>query len=234
MHRAQKVIHRRKRGRAFVKEQQRLAVRRGQLPRFRGLRLVRRTRFCSRVQSLDAFLLNVPLLRKLVGTKEFKDVMEQTNPRKRDRQESSLRTWSSDTIYHRATRALHITGPCATLTRVAGMSDFFLARSAWLRCEQSITEAQAKWDFVDRNVQESQATVEERKRALLDALSKRGRAFGTPYHHLAFVLDARKVCGLHEAAAESLPFKQAWQESLAASSRDAISDFWSTEARRDK
>ena len=67
-----------KRGAAYVYHQQKKAVKQGQLPRFRRLRLVRRTRFNSRVACLDSFLLNVPLLRRISTSQAFADCMKVT------------------------------------------------------------------------------------------------------------------------------------------------------------
>ena len=131
-----------KRGAAYVYHQQKKAVKQGQLPRFRRLRLVRRTRFNSRVACLDSFLLNVPLLRRISTSQAFADCMKVSNPRKKERQESSLRTWQSDTLYHRARRALLLTGPAAVLTRLAGGQDFFSCHAAWLRCRKTLLDAQ--------------------------------------------------------------------------------------------
>lgn len=134
VHRAQKVIVKKKRSFSYVRRMQKMAGKHGQLARIRKLRVIRRTRFNSRIRVLDSFLLNTPLMRRLLATPGFLETMTLRNPRKQEQQNSSLGTWKSDTIFHRARRALLICGPASILTRITGSSDFFKCYPAWLRC----------------------------------------------------------------------------------------------------
>ena len=150
-HRAQKVIVKKKRGFAYVRKMQKTAAKNGQLGRIRKLRVVRRTRFNSRIRVLDSFLLNAPLVRRLLTIPAFAETLKLRNPRKREAQESSLSTWKSDTIFHRARRALLVCGPAAILTRLTGAADFFACYPAWLRCCHELKTSQegsSEWGSV--------------------------------------------------------------------------------------
>ena len=142
VHRCMKVIVKKKRANAYVAQAQKRAVKNGQLRRCRRLRVVRRTRFNSRVACLDSYLLNLPLVRRLLTTEAFGGCLKVRNVRKKEHQENLLRTWQSETCYARARRALLLTGPASVLTRLAGSRDFFAVYPAWLRCKQEIQVAQ--------------------------------------------------------------------------------------------
>ena len=119
-HKAQKVILKRKRARAFVTGAQKHAVSAGKLRRLRKLRVIRRTRFNSRVQVLDSFLLNTPLMRKVIAAPAFAATMQADNARKQKRVDEAMKAWSHDATYHRARRALIVGAPCAVPPQLTG------------------------------------------------------------------------------------------------------------------
>ena len=109
------MILKRKRARAYVAKAQRLATSRGKLQRLRKLRVIRRTRFNSRVQVLDAFLLNAVLMRKVLAADAFVATMKAGSVKKQKKLDEAVKAWGQDAVYHRARRALIIGGPCAVL-----------------------------------------------------------------------------------------------------------------------
>ncbi|CAE7598729.1 GIP [Symbiodinium sp. CCMP2592] len=218
-HNAQKVILKRKRARAFVTGAQKHAVSVGKLRRLRKLRVIRRTRFNSRVQVLDSFLLNTPLMRRVIAAPAFAATMQVDNARKQKRVDEAMKAWSYDATYHRARRALIIGAPCAVpgpvdwkiacaenaqicasslcvfaenvLTRRVGGADFFKAHAAWLHARNDIIKAVADHDFVDHKRKETEAVLQTRRNAMAEILDKRSEAYCTAAHKAAFVLDPR-------------------------------------------
>ena len=82
VHKAQRLIHRKKRARAYVREVQKHALKNKELGRLRSLKVVRATRFNSRVQVLDSFLENCRLMRRVVANPGFQDMVKARKPHK--------------------------------------------------------------------------------------------------------------------------------------------------------
>ena len=115
VHKAQKVILKRKRARAYVAKAQRLALSRGKLRRLRKLRGVRRTRFNSRVHVVDALVLNAALMRKVMAVDSFMAPMKADSSKKQKKLDDVVNAWGQDAVYLRCRRALIIGAPCAVV-----------------------------------------------------------------------------------------------------------------------
>ncbi|CAE7387760.1 GIP [Symbiodinium sp. CCMP2592] len=253
-HNAQKVILKRKRARAFVTGAQKHAVSVGKLRRLRKLRVIRRTRFNSRVQVLDSFLLNTPLMRRVIAAPAFAATMQVDNARKQKRVDEAMKAWSYDATYHRARRALIIGAPCAVpgpvarkthrfallpcaflqkthvLTRRVGGADFFKAHAAWLHARNDIIKAVADHDFVDHKRKETEAVLQTRRNAMAEILDKRSEAYCTAAHKAAFVLDPRLQDYVNDPDADEelgFSFTQARQDAAYVLNSEYLPKFFS-------
>ena len=155
MHKAQRVVVRKKRAKAMVLQLQKNWVKQGKLSRLRKLRVVRQTRFCSNCQTLDSFLLNSTMMRHILPMEQFKAAMKASTAEKNQKVENALKAWQSNSVYERARRALKILGPTAILCRQAAHRDFFQCLPAWLRARKAIAEALGAEDFADMRYKES-------------------------------------------------------------------------------
>ena len=155
VHKAQRVVVRKKRAKAMVLQLQKNWVKQGKLSRLRKLRVVRQTRFCSNCQTLDSFLLNATMMRHILPTEQFKSAMRASTAEKNQKVENALKAWQSNSVYERARRALKILGPTAILCRQAAHRDFFQCLPAWLRARKTIAEAVGAEDFADARHRES-------------------------------------------------------------------------------
>ena len=156
VHKAQRVVIRKKRARAYVDWAIQDWYVKGRLTRRRKLRLIRQTRFNSHCQSLDAFLVNASLMRGLLdGQHDFKQAMAARTAEKQAKVDAQLKAWASDATFERARRALVILGPVATLCRQVATRDFFGSLPSFLRARRSITQAVEKEDFCDNTKRET-------------------------------------------------------------------------------
>ena len=225
VHRAQRCIVKKKRARAFVQEAQEAAKKKGLLARKRKLRTVRKTRFNSRVQVLDAFLANVAVMRKVLKSTVFQECIKASKEAVQKKLEMALKSWTSDAVYFRARRALLISGPVASLCRKVAGDDFFLAFPVWMEARKEVEKAVAEQDFVDSAKREDGATLTARMEKVKAILTKRGAAFSTSVHQAAWVLDPR-VVDLYLSPEGSQVHAEARQAAIRETMYEFVPRFW--------
>lgn len=155
MHKAQRVVIRKKRASAMVQASQKEFLRKGVLKRRRKLRIIRATRFNSQITCVDAFLTNCALMRRLLPTATFQKAMQARSREKQKRTEVHLKTWSSDSTFERARRALAILAPADQLRRENGGRDFFMAYLNWRKARAAVERALGLEDFHDMTKKET-------------------------------------------------------------------------------
>lgn len=225
VHRAQRCICKRKRAKNFVLEAQREAKSKGITSSLRKLRMVRKTRFNSRVQVLDSYLHNVPVMRRVIANERFVACIKASKETTQKKLDACLKTWTADPPYFRARRALFICGPVASLSRKVAGQDFFAVYPIFLDTRKDVLAALDANDFADSTKREDAGTVAARRREIENVLTKRGEVFSTAVHKAAWVLDPR-VVEFYLSPEGSQLHPEARQEAIRTTMSDFIPRFW--------
>ena len=220
-HGANKFIKKRKRLHNLVKEAQK-----EQAPgKRRRVKLLRRTRFNSCEAVSESFLANLPVVRSIVDTPAWKNIVQGSKAKKGLHHEKA---WSSKpredrgrtVLEARLTKGLPILKTLATFSRALGGSRLPESFPIWRATIEELERVWKKADFVDVSRRDTEAQRQQRRKDMETAVRFREENHVTRIAKAAMVFDPRWL------SVVGMPTEPKWLQQALQEARCAASTLW--------